>query len=337
MMDAVITFGNLQMNPPRGISIAGFEIYFYGIIIAAGYILAGLYTLKQRDSYKLSADNVIDIFLCAMIGGLVGARLYYVLFNFNDYFGPGKWMNILRVRDGGLAVYGGIILGCLLAVLYGRKKKLNLALLLDAAGGAIPIGQAIGRWGNFINREAYGYETMLPWKMGLTDASGVTIYVHPTFLYESLWNVAGFLLLHFFSKKWKRFNGQIFLMYVLWYGLGRVWIEGLRTDSLYLGGSGIRVSQALAAACIAVSLVLLIVLGIRSKNKPLEQDAPEGVEDTAEPEMQDTTDDAAETTEEAVEEPEDLADISGDETPEDTEDAPEPEEPESSEEQVEPE
>ena len=270
MTDTIISFGNLHMNPPRGVTIFGFEIYFYGIIIAAGFILAGLYVLRHRESYGMTQDNVIDIFLCAMIGGLVGARLYYVLFNFGDYFGPGKWMNLFRVRDGGLAVYGGIILGCILAVLYGRRKKLNLALLLDAAGGAIPLGQTIGRWGNFTNREAFGGATTLPWKMGLTDASGVTVYVHPTFLYESLWNLAGFLLLHIISKRWKRFNGQIFLLYVLWYGLGRVWIEGLRTDSLYLGGSGIRVSQALAAACIIASAVLLAILGRKNAKKPEE-------------------------------------------------------------------
>ena len=271
--DTIISFGNLHMNPPRGVTIFGFEIYFYGIIIAVGFVLAGLYMLKRRDSYGLSKDNVIDIFLCAMIGGLVGARLYYVLFNFSDYFGPGKWLNIIRVRDGGLAVYGGIILGCALAALYSKKKKLNIALMLDAAGGAIPIGQAIGRWGNFMNREAFGYETTMPWKMGLTDSSGVTIYVHPTFLYESLWNVAGFILLHIWSKRWKRFNGQIFLLYILWYGLGRVWIEGLRTDSLYIGGSGIRVSQALAAACIIVSVVLLVVFGLRKRKTPEETPA----------------------------------------------------------------
>ena len=256
------------MNPPRGFTIFGFEIYFYGLIIGLGFVLAGLYMLKRRDAYNLSSDNVIDIFLCAIIGGIVGARLYYVLFNFHDYFGPGKWGNIFRVRDGGLAVYGGIILGCIAAALYGKIKKLNLALIMDAAGGAIPLGQAIGRWGNFFNREAFGYETTLPWKMGLTDSSGVTIYVHPTFLYESLWNLAGFILLHIISKRRKRFNGQIFLLYILWYGLGRVWIEGLRTDSLYIGGSGIRVSQALAAACIVAAAALLVVLGIRSKNKP---------------------------------------------------------------------
>ena len=279
MTDAVISFGSLRMNPPRGFSVFGFEIYFYGLIIALGFILAGLYMLRNKDSYDLSKDNVIDIFLCAMIGGLIGARLYYVLFNFGDYFGPGKWINIIRVRDGGLAVYGGIILGCALAVLYGKRKKLKLALILDAAGGAIPIGQAIGRWGNFINREAFGYETAVPWKMGLTNESGTTIFVHPTFLYESLWNVAGFVLLHLFAKRWKRFNGQIFLLYVLWYGLGRVWIEGLRTDSLYLGSSGIRVSQALAAACIIVSAAQLVILGRKNAKKP---EAPEEADESEE-------------------------------------------------------
>lgn len=270
MSDAVISFGGIEMNPPRGFLIFGFEIYFYGLIIALGFIIAGLYMLRRREAYNLTQDNVIDIFLCAMIGGLIGARLYYVIFNYENYFGPGKWINILRVRDGGLAVYGGIILGCIAAVMYGWRKKLNLALILDAAGGAIPLGQAIGRWGNFTNREAYGYETDLPWKMGLTSSNGDTIYVHPTFLYESLWNLAGFILLHIISKRWKRFNGQIFLLYMLWYGIGRVWIEGLRADSLYIGASGIRVSQALAAACIIVSIILLVIFGRKSIKKPEE-------------------------------------------------------------------
>ena len=274
--DIIISFAGREMNPPRGLELfgseskPGFTIYFYGIIIAIGFVLAGLYVLRRRDSYKLTQDNVIDIFLCAMIGGLVGARLYYVIFNFERYFGPGKWIEILKVRDGGLAIYGGIILGCITAVMYGRRKKLNLALILDAAGNAIPLGQAIGRWGNFINREAFGSETNLPWKMGLTDAYGTTIFVHPTFLYESLWNLAGFVLLHVFSKRFKRFNGQIFLLYILWYGLGRVWIEGLRTDSLTLGGTGIRVSQVLAAACIVAAVLLLVILGRKNAKKPEE-------------------------------------------------------------------
>lgn len=260
MRNAVISFGGLSMNPPYAIDIFGFEIYFYGIIIAVGFLLSGLYLLRRRESYGLTQDNVIDIFLCAIIGGIVGARLYYVIFNYENYFGAGKWINIIRFRDGGLAIYGGIILGCAAACFYGRRKKLSLTKILDAAGNAIPLGQAIGRWGNFVNREAFGYETDVPWKMGLTTDAG-TIYVHPTFLYESLWNLAGFVLLHFFSKRFKRFDGQIFLLYILWYGLGRVWIEGLRTDSIYLGGTGIRVSQVLAAACIVVSVVLLVIFG----------------------------------------------------------------------------
>lgn len=268
MSDAVISFGSLELNPPRGFTIFGLEIYFYGVIIAVGFILSGLYLLRRRKSYGLTQDNVFDIFLCAMIGGLIGARLYYVIFNAENYFGPGKWMNIIRFRDGGLAIYGGIILGCASAMVYGKIKKLNLALILDAAGNAIPLGQAIGRWGNFMNREAYGYETGLPWKMGLTDAYGTAVYVHPTFLYESLWNLAGFILLHIFSKRWKRFSGQTFLLYTLWYGLGRIWIEGLRTDSIYLGSSGIRVSQVLAGACIVAAAVLLIIFGRRYSKKP---------------------------------------------------------------------
>ncbi|MDR0839177.1 MAG: prolipoprotein diacylglyceryl transferase [Oscillospiraceae bacterium] len=261
MSDPVIIFPifgeGFRLNPPRAVSIFGFEIYIYGFIIAAAFLLAGAYVLKRREAFGMTRDNVMDIFLCAMIGGIVGARLYYVAFNPSEYFGAGKWLNIFRVREGGLAVYGGIILGSASIIFYGVRKKLNFARMLDAGGLGLLIGQSIGRWGNFVNREAFGSATSMPWRMGLEYSNGVTVYVHPTFLYESLWNALGLLLLHIYSKKRKSYDGKIFLLYLLWYGLGRVWIEGLRTDSLYIPVTDVRVSQLLSGLLIIASCAVL--------------------------------------------------------------------------------
>jgi len=189
-----------------------------------------------------------------------------MIFNYDRFFAPGQWGNILRLRDGGLAVYGGIIASGLGFWVYSRVKKKPLGSLLDAAGFGLFIGQAVGRWGNFINREAYGVETDLPWKMGLTTARG-TEYVHPAFLYESLWNVAGLLIMHIFSKKSKtKYPGQYFLFYVAWYGLGRFMIEGLRTDSLLIPGTDNRASQWLAAISFIIAVGILIFNYFRKRN-----------------------------------------------------------------------
>ena len=265
MEPTIILFG-IAMNPPRSFSIFGFPIYLYGIIITLGFALAGLYVLRRRDAFGMTQDNVIDAFLCAVVGGLVGARLYYVLNNPAEYFGAGKWLNIFKVREGGLAIYGGIILAGVAIVIYARRKKLRFPAVLDAASLGVVIGQTIGRWGNFINREAFGRETTLPWAMGLEFPGGAVIYVHPTFLYESLWNAVGFVLLHLFSTRRKQqYEGQVFLLYVLWYGLGRAWIEGLRTDSLYIPGTAVRTSQMFAVLCVLASTAALIIIGQRRK------------------------------------------------------------------------
>jgi len=267
--DAAITFplfGDwLVINLPRYFTIFGFNIYYYGIFITVGYALAGLYLIKRRDLFGLTKDNILDIILIAVPCGLIGARLYFMLFNFDDFFAPGKWGNIIRFRDGGLAVYGGIIASGLVFIIYSRFKKIPLGSLLDGAGFGLFIGQAVGRWGNFINREAYGVETNLPWKMGLT-VRGTTTYVHPAFLYESLWNVAGLVILHIFSKKSKtKYPGQYFLFYVAWYGLGRFMIEGLRTDSLMVPGTEIRASQLLAIVSCLAAVGILFVNFLRGK------------------------------------------------------------------------
>jgi len=272
--NATITFplfgDGFVLDLPRYFTLFGFNIYYYALLITLGYALAGLYLLRRSALFGLTRDNIYDIIIIAIPMGLIGARLYFMLFNFSNYFGPGQWGNILRFRDGGLAVYGGIIASGLVFIIYSRIKKIPLGYLLDAAGFGLFIGQAVGRWGNFINREAFGTLTDLPWRMGLTTPAG-TFYVHPTFLYESLWNVVGLIIMHIFSKKSKtKYAGQYFLFYVAWYGFGRFWIEGLRTDSLFIGNPelGIRASQVLAAISFLVALGMLIGNHISKKADP---------------------------------------------------------------------
>jgi phosphatidylglycerol:prolipoprotein diacylglycerol transferase len=256
------------VNPPRSVAILGFPVYLYGILIALGFGLAVWYVYRRRREFSLTTDNVLDIFLCAVLGGLVGARLYYVAFSAQDFFGPGKWLNIFKVREGGLAVYGGIIGGVAAAYIYSRLKKVRFLPLLDAGAFGLLIGQSVGRWGNFFNREAFGGETAVPWRMGLIyPGIDEPFFVHPTFLYESLWNAAGFLLLHIFSKRRReKFEGQLFLLYLLWYGVGRAFIEGLRADSLYIPGTALRVSQLLSIALILLSAAVLLARRKRMKN-----------------------------------------------------------------------
>ena len=268
--DAIITFplfgDGFILNLPRFFTIFGFNIYYYGLFIVTGYTLACVYLIKRKKLFGLTQDNIYDLVILAILCGLVGARLYFMIFNYDRFFAPGQWGNILKFRDGGLAVYGGILASGVGFIIYSRIKKLPLGNLLDAAGFGLFIGQAIGRWGKFINREAYGVETDLPWRMGLTSAAGVTRYYHPAFLYESLWNAAGLLIIHIFSKKSKtKYPGQYFLFYVAWYGLGRFMIEGLRTDSLMIPGTELRASQWLAAISFLVAIAILIYNQVRGK------------------------------------------------------------------------
>lgn len=261
MQDVRISFpifgDRFVLAPPTHFTVFGRPVYWYAVIIAFGFLLATAYLLRRRRAFGLTQDNIIDMFLVVVPCGIVGARLYYVLFNPSDYVGPGKWLNIFKIWEGGLAIYGGIIAAVIGVWFFSRAKKIPLTVLLDVGSLGLLIGQAIGRWGNFINREAYGAVTDMPWKMGL-NAGGATIYVHPTFLYESLWNAVGFLVIHLFSKKHRSYDGQLFLMYVAWYGFGRFFVEGLRTDSLYLAQTDIRISQLLAALSFGAAAVLLL-------------------------------------------------------------------------------
>lgn len=297
----------LTMNPPRSIEIGSFSIYYYGILIALGMGLAVLYASRRSREFGIKEDDLLDGVLWVTPFAIICARAYYCAFTWESY--AANPISVLDIRSGGLAIYGGVIGAAVGVTVFCRRRKISLPALLDLCALGFLIGQSIGRWGNFFNREAFGAETTSFLRMGLMSAySGKVTYYHPTFLYESLWNAAGFLLLHKLSKK-RKFDGQIALSYAAWYGLGRTFIEGLRTDSLYLGP--FRVSQLLAAvSCIAAALVL--VLQMRKKhdsealyvNRVAAQKAAEAEEKEAETEetSEETAEEAAEATEETAEE-----------------------------------
>ena len=267
-MNGMISFPGLglELNPSRvAFSIGSKAIYWYGIIIALGFLLAVFYAMKRADQFGLTQDNIIDMLICAVPLAIIGARAYYCVFSWELY--KSDPIRVLYIWEGGLAIYGGVIGAVLGLVLYTKVKKVSTGAMLDIGGLGLLIGQSIGRWGNFMNREAFGAETDSFLRMGLTDANGITRYVHPTFLYESLWNALGLLLLHFYSKR-RKFDGQIFIMYLGWYGLGRMFIEGLRTDSLYVGSTNLRVSQLLAGLCFVAVLIFLIYDKIFREHEP---------------------------------------------------------------------
>lgn len=231
-------------------------IYWYAIIIASGFLLAVYYGMKRSREFNLDEDKITGMLMVAAPLAIVCARIYYVIFEFDQY--KDDLISVLYIWNGGIAIYGAIIGALLGAVIYCRFKKMKIRNFLDIGALGLMIGQSIGRWGNFVNAEAYGGETALLWRMEIYDAAArARICVHPTFLYESLWNALGFVILHFYSKK-RKFNGEIFCLYVLWYGTGRAIIEGLRTDSLYFFGTGIRTSQALAVITALVAVIVLV-------------------------------------------------------------------------------
>ena len=261
--DVAISFPGLgidEIDPPTGFFVPGteFEIKFYGLIIAIGMLLAVLYAVRRCKQFGLTSDDILNIVIVGLPCAILGARLYYVVF----YGTP--WSDFFKIRNGGLAIYGGVIgavLGLSVYFLSSPKRRAKLLPSFDIAGLGLLIGQAVGRWGNFFNREAHGGETDCFLRMGLRIGGDWTYY-HPTFLYESLWNTAGLVLLHFLSKK-RKFDGEVFLLYLAWYGLGRAVIEGLRTDSLYWGT--FRVSQVLAALTCVVSLGIIAFVRLRKR------------------------------------------------------------------------
>ena len=277
LRDALISFpmfGNFTINPPSSFVLFGRTFYLYGAIIALGFLLGILYCAHRSERLVgIPSDDLYDFVLWLIPTVILGARLYYVIFRWNEY-APHP-ADIFKIWEGGLAIYGGILAGLALVIFWCRKRRIPFGALGDLSVFGLLIGQSIGRWGNFLNREAFGRETDIFCRMGLTMPGQNPIYVHPTFLYESLWNFVGFLALHFYFKHHRRkFDGEIMLLYVAWYGLGRAMIEGLRTDSLYLGGTGIRVSQLLAALSCAAAVVLLVVY-LRRGSQPLYVEAYE--------------------------------------------------------------
>ena len=212
--------------------IGSFKAYWYGIIIMIGMFLAILYAYKSSPRYNVQWNKLFNCVLVGIVTGIIGARLYFCLFHWEDYFAPGKLGNIIKIHEGGLAIYGGIIGALLGGLIVAKIQKMKLLPILDVTMISFLIGQGIGRWGNFMNQEAFGTPTGLPWAM-MSEGTG-NIAVHPCFLYESLWCLLGFVLLHFYGKYRQRYAGQIFYMYLVWYGFERMFVEGLRTDSLYL-------------------------------------------------------------------------------------------------------
>ena len=257
------------------LAVGGFNIYWYGVIIAAGMLLAMLYAFRNAVDYGIDSDRLVDVVAIGTVMAIVCARIYYVAMAPFEY--QSLW-DMIDIRKGGIAIYGAVIGAFVFGGLAAKWRKVPLLPLFDLVSLGFLIGQGIGRWGNFVNQEAFGTNTTLPWGMysegteaylksvQVTLPAGVTVDpaapVHPTFLYESIWCLVGFAVLASLYKK-RRFNGQIFLGYIIWYGLGRAWIEGLRTDSLYLFhwtlfGQRIRVSQALSLVMVLVCAGILV-------------------------------------------------------------------------------
>jgi len=261
MLTKTISFPNLgiEVNPPTSVDLGFMDIHWYGIIIAVGFVLAVVYALKRSKQFGLKEDNILDLLLAAVPLSIICARAYYCIFYWELY--ADDPVSVFYIWKGGIAIYGAIIgaVGALLLIY--KWRKIPLLPMMDVGGLGLMIGQMIGRWGNFINREAYGAETDSFLKMGLMSEDGIVTYYHPTFFYESMWNLVGFIVLHFYSKR-RKFDGEIFALYVAWYGLGRAWIEGLRTDSLWFFGTGLRVSQVLAilSAIAAIGIIAYVYM-----------------------------------------------------------------------------
>lgn len=253
-----VTFPGLGLDMeinPVAFTIGGKEIYWYGIILALGYFLAVVYALRRVKEFGLTEDHILDGLLIVTPIAIICARAYFCIFNW-ELFADNP-ISCLYIWEGGIAIYGSVIGAVVSTILYARIKKVPLLPLLDLIALGFMIGQFIGRWGNFVNCEAHGGVTDSFLRMGIADALGNVTYYHPTFLYESVWNFVGFLFLHFYSRH-RKYDGQIFTMYVAWYGLGRAIIEGMRTDSLYLFQTGIRVSQLLAAVSCVIAIGFLV-------------------------------------------------------------------------------
>jgi len=257
-MNNMIGFEGLGIEPVSIDRVAiqnifglNFDIYWYAIIITLGVCLAIVYAMARAKSFDWTADHVVDAAIFGVPIAIICSRIYYIIFSLDKFDTIGEMLNF---RNGGLAIYGAIIGAFGTAAVFCKIKKLNILAFFDMMSFSFLIGQLIGRWGNFFNAEAHGGLTSLPWGMTIDGAGPF----HPTFLYESIWNLLGFILLHIYMKKFKKYHGELFLCYMAWYGLGRGFIEGLRTDSLYL--FNIRISQLLGFIFLIAAIVLLILL-----------------------------------------------------------------------------
>lgn len=311
--------GETTLNPVAFTLFGKFEVRWYGLFITLGMLLAFFYVIwRCKKNEGIKSDHVIDVGLVTIVLSIVGARLYYVLTSLENYR---SFYDVIAVWNGGLGIYGGVLGGALGIFIVCKIKKINVLRFYDAVVPAVIFAQVLGRWGNFFNGEAYGYQIVdgssryffflkefsvpVPsfLRMGLSpnEFSSSLVYVHPTFLYESVWNLCGFVLLNLLYRK-KKFNGQILLSYLAWYGFGRMLIEGLRTDSLYIfkgifSTDGVRISQLVGLICFLVGTALLVFIPIYRKKHPAflayqkpvlaegePTEAPEEPEATEEPE-----------------------------------------------------
>lgn len=313
MSSDYISFPNLNLTFNVSPDIVTFKLFgqpfslkWYGVLIAIGFLLAVIYAIKRAKDFDINPDHMIDVVLVSTIFAFIGARLYFVLFsNDTSYFeNP---ISILQVWNGGLAIYGGIIFAFLTAIWMCKVRKVNTLAMFDLSSIGFLIGQCIGRWGNFFNQEAYGGNTGNKYLLGMTgsliktgvnatSSYNVTELVHPTFLYESFWCLLGFILLHFVSKKAYKFKGEIFSLYIMWYGLGRFFIEGLRIDSLKFGE--MRISQIVAALSVIGGGVLFALLRAHHDASPKDLFAAESADGGTVPLTEGDEGDNAETEEE---------------------------------------
>ena len=269
----------IDIDPVREFSLGPLNIHMYGLIIAFGLFLAVVYSMRRAKQFGVTEDHILDGVLWVTPFAFLCARAYYCIFQWEELYASNP-ISVFYIWNGGIAIYGGVLGAVAGIIVFCRIKKISLGAALDLVLLGFLIGQSIGRWGNFFNREAFGAETDTWLRMGLLDpVTGVVTYHHPTFLYESAWNALGFVILHFLSKR-REYDGQIALGYVVWYGLGRTFIEGLRTDSLYIPGTQLRVSQVLAAVSCLIAVAVLVYFMFKPPVKKLFADRV--AEDTTE-------------------------------------------------------
>lgn len=283
-------FGDKGLRIPindTAFTIGSFEIKWYGIIICAAFIICVLLGLRSCEKHGIKQDDLLDYVLFAIPSALIGARLYYVIFNFDNY--RDDLMSVFDYWKGGLAVYGGVIAALLAVFFVSLYKKQSFINVAGFGATYIILGQAIGRWGNFFNQEAFGGPTTLPWGMTGNEINafvleqvnqgtkGYTLgtLVHPTFLYESLWCLIAFIFILIYRKKWAKTNGECLCLYMILYGIERVFVEGLRTDSLYIGHTNVRVSQLLSGILVIAGIALFIDIRRKWKNSQYENDTAE--------------------------------------------------------------